>query len=544
MNMFSLSQASPCSLIPNPQSFNPNPRPQQLPLPHSLRIISSNNSTKISTQTPTPDPDPSNIIDPTPTPTPTPKLKHRRPAEVNIRQQAHLYNPSTHNFSAKYVPFNASPSSTESYSLDEIVYRSSDGSLLDVQHDMEALKKFDGDYWKALFDSRIGKTTWPYGSGVWSKKEWVLPEIDSDHIVSAFEGNSNLFWAERFGKDILGMNDLWVKNCGISHTGSFKDLGMTVLVSQVNRLRKLGRPVVGVGCASTGDTSAALSAYCAAAGIPAIVFLPANRISIAQLVQPIANGAFVLSIDTDFDGCMKLIREVTAELPIYLANSLNSLRLEGQKTAAIEILQQFDWEVPDWVIVPGGNLGNIYAFYKGFQMCKELGLVDRLPRLVCAQAANANPLYLHYKSGWSDFKAVTAGTTFASAIQIGDPVSIDRAVFALKNCNGIVEEASEEELMDAMSQADLTGMFVCPHTGVALSALMKLRRSGVIAPTDRTVVVSTAHGLKFTQSKIDYHSKDIADMACRFANPPVQVKNNFGSVMDVLKTYLLRKDKS
>ncbi|XP_076938673.1 threonine synthase, chloroplastic-like [Bidens hawaiensis] len=268
-----------------------------------------------------------------------------------------------------------------------IVYRSRSGGLLDVQDDIEALKAFDGSYWKSLFDSRIGKTTWPYGSGVWSKKEWVLPKIDSDDIVSAFEGNSNMFWAERFGKQHLGMNDLWVKHCGISHTGSFKDLGMTVLVSQVNRLRKMNRPVFGVGCASTGDTSAALSAYCASAGIPSIVFLPANKISMAQLVQPIANRAFVLSLDTDFDGCMQLVREVTSELPIYLANSLNSLRLEGQKTAAIEILQQFDWEVPDWVIVPGGNLGNIYAFYKGFHMCKELGLVDRIPRLVCAQAA-------------------------------------------------------------------------------------------------------------------------------------------------------------
>ncbi|GER29325.1 threonine synthase [Striga asiatica] len=187
------------------------------------------------------------------------------------------------------------------------------------------------------------------------------------------------------------MSDLWVKHCGISHTGSFKDLGMNVLVSQVNRLRKMNRPFVGVGCASTGDTSAALSACCASARIPSIIFLPANRISIAQL----------------------LIREVTVELHIYLANSLTSLRLEGQKTAPIEILQQFDWQVPDWVIVPGGNLGNIYAFYKGFRMCKELVLVHRIPRLVCAQAANANPLYLHYKSGWKDFKAVKAEPTFA-----------------------------------------------------------------------------------------------------------------------------------
>ncbi|KAJ6342735.1 hypothetical protein OIU78_010621 [Salix suchowensis] len=466
----------------------------------------------------------------------------------NIRDEArrqYLTNPpQNQNFSAKYVPFNTDPvTNTESYSLDEIVYRSQSGGLLDVQHDMSALKAFPGSYWRALFDSRVGKTTWPYGSGVWSKKEWVLPEISGDDIVSAFEGNSNLFWAERFGKQFLEMNDLWVKHCGISHTGSFKDLGMTVLVSQVNRLRKMNRPVFGVGCASTGDTSAALSAYCASAGIPSIVFLPANKISIAQLVQPIANGAFVLSIDTDFDGCMQLIREVTSELPIYLANSLNSLRLEGQKTAAIEILQQFDWEVPDWVIVPGGNLGNIYAFYKGFNMCKELGLVDKIPRLVCAQAANANPLYLYYKSGWDEFKAVKANSTFASAIQIGDPVSIDRAVYALKQSNGIVEEATEEELMDATAQADSTGMFICPHTGVALTALMKLRKSGVIGPTDRTVVVSTAHGLKFTQSKIDYHSNNIKEMACRFANPPVSVKADFGSVMDVLKKYLSKTPK-
>uniref|UniRef100_A0A0D6QSB3 threonine synthase n=1 Tax=Araucaria cunninghamii TaxID=56994 RepID=A0A0D6QSB3_ARACU len=464
----------------------------------------------------------------------------RRPGDENIRQEAaRLHgNGTSREFSAKYVPFCPGVATDEEYSLDEIVYRSRSGALLDVQHDMEALKRYDGKYWRNLFDSRVGKTTWPYGSGVWSKKEWVLPEIDNDHIVSAFEGNSNLFWAERYGKEILGMNDLWVKHCGISHTGSFKDLGMTVLVSQVNRLRKLNRPLVGVGCASTGDTSAALSAYCAAAGIPSIVFLPANRISMAQLVQPIANGALVLSLDTDFDGCMRLIREITAELPIYLANSLNSLRLEGQKTAAIEILQQFDWQVPDWVIVPGGNLGNIYAFYKGFHMCKELGLVDRVPRLVCAQAANANPLYLHYKSGWKDFKPMKASTTFASAIQIGDPVSIDRAVYAIKNSDGIVEEATEEELMDASALADLKGMFICPHTGVALAALAKLRKRGVIGLHDRTVVVSTAHGLKFTQSKIDYHSKEIPDIKCRYANPPLEVKAEFGSVMDVLKKKL------
>ena len=446
------------------------------------------------------------------------------------------------NFSAKYVPFSpydTTNTTDEEYSLDEVIYRSKEGKLLDVKHDMDALKRFDGKYWRNLFDSRVGRTTWPYGSGVWGKKEWVLPGIDNDDIISAFEGNTNLFWAERFGKEVVDMNNLWVKHCGISHTGSFKDLGMSVLVSQVNRLRKMGRPIVAVGCASTGDTSAALSAYCAIANIPAIVFLPADKISIAQLVQPIANGALVLSLDTDFDGCMRLIKEVTAKLPIYLANSLNCLRIEGQKTAAIEICQQFQWQVPDWVIVPSGNLGNVYAFYKGFSMCKELGLTDRIPRLVCAQASNANPLYLYYKSGWKEYKPVIASTTFASAIQIGDPVSIDRAVYALRNSDGIVEEASEEELMDASALADRSGMFTCPQTGVALAALIKLRKKGVIGTNDRTVVVSTANGLKFAQSKDTYHrSKKISDLECQYANPPLQVKADFGSVMDILRKNL------
>ena len=223
-------------------------------------------------------------------------------------------------FNAKYVPF--AGDSSEEYSLDEVIYRSQSGGLLDVQHGMEALAIYPPEYWKALFDERVGKTVWPYGSGVWFKKEWVLPGIPDEDIVSMFEGNSNLFWAERFGRDVCGMKDLWVKQCGNSHTGSFKDLGMTVLVSQVNRLRKLKPEAVqAVGCASTGDTSAALSAYCAAAGIPSIVFLPADKISLAQLVQPIANGALVLSIDTDFDGCMRLIQRVTEASPIYLANS-------------------------------------------------------------------------------------------------------------------------------------------------------------------------------------------------------------------------------
>ena len=432
---------------------------------------------------------------------------------------------------ARYVCFDGCD---ETYSLDEVVYRCSNGSLLDVRHDIAALEERDPGEWRELFDSRMRRHDWPYGSGVWGKKEWVLPGIDNEAVVSFYEGNTNLFWAERFGHQ-LGMTDLWVKLCGNSHTGSFKDLGMTVLVSQVNHMRRNGVRVEAVGCASTGDTSAAVAAYCAAADIPSVVFLPAGKISMAQLVQPIANGALVLALDTDFDGCMKLIQEVVAEHPIYLANSMNPLRIEGQKTVAFEIAQQFDWQVPDWVIVPGGNLGNIYAFGKGFLLMKELGVIDRLPRLVCAQAHNANPLYRAFKAGWENYAPMTAKKTFASAIQIGDPVSIKRAIRSLEAHDGIVEEATEEELMDACARGDRTGMFTCPHTGVALAALIKLRERGVIGPNDRTVVASTAHGLKFTGSKAAYHEGALEGISSRYANPPVQLKAQVGAVVDALR---------
>src|SRR5215471_3640966 len=260
------------------------------------------------------------------------------------------------------------------YDLREVIYRCPTcGDLLEVQHDMEALKSRSAAAWIQLFDERYRRNVYPYGSGVWGKKEWVLPFIDNENIVSMYEGSSNLLWADRYGKQ-LRVEDLWVKQCGNSHTGSFKDLGMTVLVSMVKQMISEGTKIPAVACASTGDTSAALAAYCAAAGIPAIVILPRNKVSTAQLIQPMANGALTLSLDTDFDGCMKIVRELCTEENIYLANSMNSLRLEGQKTISIEIVQQFDWEVPDVVIVPGGNLGNISAIGRGFLLMRELGI--------------------------------------------------------------------------------------------------------------------------------------------------------------------------
>ncbi|MEL6605759.1 MAG: threonine synthase [Cyanobacteria bacterium J06614_10] len=396
------------------------------------------------------------------------------------------------------------------------------GSLLEVHHDREPLKKRTADQWRQLFDSRASTTTWPYGSGVWGLREWVIPSLEDDNVVSMFEGNTNLFWAERLGQQ-LGIPDLWIKLCGNSHTGSFKDLGMTVLVSVVKQMMARGSSVKAVACASTGDTSAALAAYAAYAGIPAVIFLPAGKVSTAQLIQPVSNGAHVLALDTDFDGCMKIVREVTQDNSIYLANSLNSLRIEGQKTVGIEIVRQFEWQVPDWIIIPVGNLGNVSALYKGFKLMMDLGLISRMPRLVAAQAAKASPFYESFKNGFQEKVTVTAQNTLANAIRIGDPVSYDKAVKAIKETNGIVEQATENELAAAAAQADLTGMFTCPHTGVALAVLKKLIARGDIKSGDKTVVISTAHGLKFTDFKVGYHESSLEEVTSEFPNPAVHL---------------------
>ncbi|MDP9152276.1 MAG: threonine synthase, partial [Myxococcota bacterium] len=393
--------------------------------------------------------------------------------------------------------------------------------LLEVRHDMEALRDRSAAEWRKLFDDRWMRTEWPYGSGVWGKREWVDPDMPSDCIVSTGEGGTNMFWAERLGREI-GIGELWVKLCGNSHTGSFKDLGMTVLVSVVRQALKQGDLKARVlCCASTGDTSASLAAYGAAAGLPVAVLLPRGMVSSAQLVQPLAHGARVFALETDFDGCMAVVKELARRGLVYLANSMNPLRIEGQKTVSIEIVQQFEWEPPDWIILPSGNLGNAAALYAGFKMMLELGIIKRIPRLCVAQAERANPMYRAFVEDKQAVEPIQARATLASAIQIGNPVSAPRAMAALKAMNGVVEQATEEELAEACARADLTGLYTCPHTGVALACLFKLRAQGLIQPHHRVVVVSTANGLKFTEFKLAYHERRLAGIDARRANAPV-----------------------
>jgi threonine synthase len=418
--------------------------------------------------------------------------------------------------------------------LDAVIYRCPTcGDLLEVVHDLAALRSRSAAAWKELFAARWRSPEW---SGVWGKHEWVHPGLRREHVVTLGEGATHLLRADRYAAD-LGRGEVWIKQCGTSHTGSFKDLGMTVLVSAVKQMIADGTPVRAIACASTGDTSAALAAYAAAAGIPAVVILPRGKISTAQLVQPLAHGARVLAVDTDFDGCMRLVQELATKDGLYLANSMNSLRVEGQKTVAIEVAQQLGWQVPDWVIIPGGNLGNVSALGAGFEMMLALGLVERRPRICVAQAASASPLYASYKRGWAPLEPVVARPTLASAIQIGNPVSFAKAVRTLRAFDGVVAAADEAELADAAARADRFGVFADPHTGVALAALEQLVASGDVARDHRVVVISTASALKFVDFKVGYHDGTLpAVPSPRHANRPLELPATYAALRSALGT--------
>ncbi len=428
-----------------------------------------------------------------------------------------------------------SGSSASGYPVSRVMYRCpSCGGLLEVVHDLEALAARDTAEWKTLFAERWRGLEAPWSSGVWGKREWVLPELRDGNLVTLGEGGTHLMPIHRYA-EALGLGDVRLKQCGTSHTGSFKDLGMTVLVSMVKQMISDGTPIRAVACASTGDTSAALAAYAAYAGIRAVVILPRGKISTAQLVQPLANGALVLAIDSDFDGCMKLVTELAERDGIYLANSMNSLRVEGQKTVAFEIAQQWGWRVPDWVIIPGGNLGNVSALGAGFDMMLALGLIDRRPRICVAQTAHASPLYHSFQRGFAPLEPVKAKTTLASAIQIGNPVSFTKAVRALEACDGVVASISESELADASAHADRAGAFTCPHTGVALAALAQLAAAKTIHRDHRVCVVSTASGLKFADFKVGYHEGKLAEVAePRYRNAPIELPETYQAVREAV----------
>lgn len=414
--------------------------------------------------------------------------------------------------------------------LTEIVYRCACGGLLEVAHDLSANAR-SASAWRDLFDARWRAREGPDASGVWRYREWILPDLADQEIVTMGEGATRLYRSAILEREI-GAGPLFIKHEGENPTLSFKDRGMTAGVSWARRVG-----AERVACASTGDTSASMAAYAACAGIPALVLLPENRVSVEQLSQPIASGARTLALATDFDGCMRLVTELTRTRPIYLLNSMNPVRIEGQKSIVWETIQQLGWRVPDWIVLPVGNAGNISALGKGLLEWRALGLLGeggRMPRLAGVQASAANPLARSYRDGFSRKNTVTAGPTVASAIAIGDPVSYEKARAVVQSTSGVVTDATEDEILDAKALVDACGISICPNSATAVAGLRKLIAEGTIRRGEMVVVVATAHGLKYSGTTVAYHEGRIEGVTSHRANRPLPIRATLDAILGAI----------
>jgi len=356
------------------------------------------------------------------------------------------------------------------------------GGLLEVRHQAPPLR---GTALRAELDRRVG------GSGVWRFRELVLPATSQP--VSYPEGNTPLI-ASAAVSGFAGVAGLTLKHEGLNPTGSFKDRGMTVGITQA---RRVGAQAV--VCASTGNTSASLAAYGALAGIRVCVLVPAGKIALGKLAQTVGFGAQVLAVRDDFDACLRLVEESSEQLGWYLLNSINPFRIEGQKTIVFELLQQLKWEVPDWIVLPGGNLGNTAAFGKALREALELGLIDRLPRLAVIQATGAAPFARSYAERFQHRYEVQADTV-ATAIRIGNPASWERAVTAIRESNGVVTAVSDAEILEAKTVIDRAGIGCEPASAASLAGVRRLVAAGTIAPSARVSAVLTGHMLKDPES--------------------------------------------
>ncbi len=410
------------------------------------------------------------------------------------------------------------------YPIDQVIFACETcGGLLDVQHDL-ASQHLTRD----LFDRRLGTYDTPYNSGVWRYKELIYPDVDPAKIVSRPEGNTNLYKTPRLAA-WAGVETLYLKHEGENPTGSFKDRGMTGGLTQANVLG-----MKRVACASTGNTSSSLAAYAAWSGMRGILLFQDSHIALGKLAQAIAYGAVCIRIAADFDRNLELVRKMSAELDIYVLNSVNPFRLEGQKSIMIETLQQLRWSVPDWFVLPGGNLGNTSAFGKALHELYELGLIDRLPRLAVIQAKGANPLYRAYKANFETYEPVHADT-IASAIKIGNPVNYPKAVRSLKWTNGVVEQVSDQEIMDAKALIDAQGIGCEPASGCTLAGLRKLVDTGVIKSNETVVGLLTGHLLKDPEATIAYHEDRLEGIMAKYPNRVFTAEPSIESIRGVLE---------
>ena len=395
------------------------------------------------------------------------------------------------------------------------------GGLLAIVHASPAVR---GRELQALFASRRLDGS-DGGSGVWRYRELVLPNA-GEHVVSHPEGNTPLLARDRVSS-WAGVSRLALKHEGHNPTGSFKDRGMTVGVTQARRIGARA-----VACASTGNTSASLAAYAAHAGIPALVFVPAGQVALGKLAQSLAYGARTLLVRGDFDACLALVQEASARLGIYLLNSINPFRVEGQKTIALEILEQCEWNAPDWLALPAGNLGNTAAFGKALREAHELGLIDRVPRIAAIQAEGASPFAQSFREQFSTRPKVKA-ETIATAIRIGDPASFDRAVDAIRFSNGVVTTVSDSEILDAKAVIDSAGVGCEPASAASVAGVRRLVREGTIGSTDRVVALLTGHILKDPGALLRYHQE--LTPAPQFANAPIEIDPTLEAVERVIE---------
>jgi threonine synthase len=339
-------------------------------------------------------------------------------------------------------------------------------------------------------------------SGVWRFRE-LLPIVrNMDRVVTLFEGNTPLYEMPRCAH-IAGVDWLLAKHQGMNPTGSFKDTGMTAALSVA-----VERGFQWVACASTGNTSAAMAAYAARAGLRSIVFIPEGKIAWGKLSQSMDYGALTVQLKTDFDGCVRLLLELVKRFPIYLLNSVNPYRLEGQKTPAMEIMEQLEWQVPEHLVVPGGNLANSSALGKGFREMKHLGLISRVPKISIIQAEGANPLYRWFQNDERDMKPVKAETR-ATAIRIGNPASWQKAARVIEEMGGWCEQATEQEIALAKAEIGAEGVGCEPASAVTLAGLKKLVAQGRVLKGERVVLLLTGHTLKDSQYTIDYHRGEL-----------------------------------
>lgn len=371
-------------------------------------------------------------------------------------------------------------------------------------------------------------------SGVWRFRE-LLPFDDMRRIVTLGEGNTALLEAPR-AATYAGLDALLFKHQGFNPTGSFKDNGMTAGASQALRLG-----MKRVACVSTGNTSASMAAYAAAAGLTAVIFLPHGNISFGKLAQAIEYGALTVQVEANFDEILRLVRELAEKTGIYLLNSVNPFRIEGQKTIMAELLDQLDWRVPDWIVLPGGNLGNISAFGKAFRELRALGFIPRLPRFAVVQAKGSAPFY-HYFLRRSEFRAVEKPETLATAIRIGDPVSWPKAIEVIDESGGVVTAVSEQEIADAKAVIGRCGIGCEPASAATLAGIRRLAGEGVIRACDFVVAVLTGHVLKDPDYIYRYHTGQLAapggeKILANFANQPVTAKADVGELAALLERH-------